>query len=140
MTNKETKKFLQSFIDGDRLRRYVVLDIVDGAESGCYEGNLEERLRAKLQDVSNGGQNGSIASLTYYHETLAFFKKFKKEIIALVQNTARELGQTSGAFLSDLRGWDNDDPFCKDTTNRQLLAWFAYEEIAYRLSMELENI
>jgi len=139
MTNKETREIIRNFVDGNRLRRYVVRDIV--SDSDNYNGaNLAERIKARLDDVSHGCVTGVVGGLIYYSDTTAFFKKFKKEIIDLAKDTADSMGESLGAFLSGLHEWDADDPFCEDVYNRNTLAWFAYEEIAYRLANELENI
>ena len=138
MTNKKTREIIRNFVDGNRLRRYVVKDII--SDSDNYNGdNLAERIAARLEDVSHGCSSGTVSGLVYYSETTAFFQKFKKEIIELAKETADSMGETVGAFLSSLHGWDDDDPFCQEVYNKNTLAWFAYEEIAWELGNELEN-
>ena len=138
ITNKQTRELIRNFVDGNKLRRYVVRDIV--ADSDNYNGDtLAERIAARLEDVSHGCSSGTVSGLIYYSDTTAFFKKFKAEIIELAKDTADSLGESLGAFLSSLNGWDDEDPFCEDVYNRNTLAWFAYEEIAYQLGNEIEN-
>ena len=138
ITNKETRELIKRFVNGNRLFRYVVRDIV--SDSDDYNGaNLAERIAARLADVSHGLDTGIVGGLIYYSDTSAFYKKFKKEIINLAKETAENMGESLGAFLSSLHEWDADDPFCEDVYNRNALAWFAYEEIAYLLGNELEN-
>ena len=138
MTNKETKELLKRFIDGNRLYRYVVKDIV--SDSDNYNGDtLAERISARLEDVSHGCSSGIVSSLIYWSDTEAFYKKFKREIIELAKESADSMGESLGAFLSSLNGWEDDDPFCEEGSNMNTLAWFAYEEIAYMLGNELEN-
>lgn len=138
-TNKETRELLKSFKAGNRLRRFVVRDLVEDSEN--YNGeNLFERLRARLQDVSHGCQSGTVGYLVYYSQTSEFFKKYKKEIKELCKETADNCGESLGAFLSGLKDWDEEDPFIEDVYNKNTLAWFAYEETAYQLDAELENL
>ena len=138
LTNKQTRELLKSFIEGKRLRRYVVRDIV--ADSDNYSGDtLAERIKARLEDVSMGCSTGIVSGLVYWSDTEAFYKKFKREIIDLARETADSMGESLGAFLSGLHGWEDDDPFCEEGSNRNTLAWFAYEEIAFELGNEIEN-
>lgn len=126
LTNKKTRELLKDFVGDNKLRSYVVRDIVNDSDN--YNGdNLAERIAARLEDVARCNQ------------TTAFYKKFKAEIIDLAKDTANSMGESLGAFLYSLNGWDDDDPFCEDVNNRNTLAWFAYEEIAYELGNELEN-
>jgi hypothetical protein len=39
--------------------------------------------------------------------------------------------------ISDLNGFDESDPFIRKVTNKNLLAWWSYEEIANELESAL---
>jgi len=67
----------------------------------------------------------------------AFYQKYKTEINQLLY----ELLDGTGLSISELFGdnWDNADPLAIETQNQNLLAWFAYEEIASRLRDFLEQ-
>ena len=118
----------------NKMYRWILKDIF--SDSNNYNGNKKERLLARCEDVQHGCSTGIVSSLIYYRDTTAFFKKFKKEIIEMVNELIQE-----GVIerLDQLNGWDNEDPFCEDIYNRNLLAWLAYEEVNNQLYYYLES-
>lgn len=133
MTNKETMAILKDFKGDSKLRRRVVNEIV--AMSKDYSGeNLQERILGCLEDISYGLSSGIVGSMIYYSDTCKFFKKYREEIEELVIQYSEE----TGCPVWDLNGWDSTDPFARDTTNQNLLAWFAYETVAFDLGNLLE--
>ena len=136
--DKQTREMLKEFAGDNKLYKYVVEDILNDSEN--YGGDtLKERILGRLEDVAHGCSSGTVSGLVYYSDTTAFFKKFKKEIIALINETADAMGYSAGELLSSMNGWDDDDPFVEDIYNKNILAWFAYEETAYMLKNELES-
>jgi hypothetical protein len=93
----------------------------------CYTNDFDDIL-------NNGLQSGIISELIYYKDTLAFYKKYQSEIVGLLN----EAVSSSGMYTEDLFGnkWDKQDPFALETNNRNLLTWFAFEEI----TRQLDNI
>lgn len=88
-------------------------------------------LTGVFSDLFYGGcQSGMVGHLIYYKDTLTFYRKFRKDIEALVSEL-----MDNGVIESpaDLRGWDTSDPFARETNNRNLLAWLGFEEAARRL-------
>ena len=75
----------------------------------------------------NGCVSGIVSELIYYSDTLAFYKKYRDEINNLLSETMHSTGCFS---LPEIFGeqWDNEDPLIIDTHNRNLLAWFGFEE------------
>lgn len=97
-----------------------------------YE-QLEEGYTSCLDDLAqNGCQSGMVSELIYYNDTVAFFRRHKKEINDLL----RECLDSCGCTVDELFGnhWDSSDPLAEDTQNQNLLAWFAFEEMAQRLA------
>lgn len=89
-------------------------------------------LKPLYNDVLNNGlQSGIISDLIYYKDTLAFYKKYKSEIVGLLN----EAVYSSGLNVEDLFGskWDRQDPFAQETNNQNLLCWFAFEETTRQL-------
>lgn len=85
-----------------------------------------------LDDLQQGGcQSGMVSSLIYYKDTLKFYNNHKTDINSLLSETLEE----TGLSVSDLFGdkWDDSDPLAIDTMNQNLLAWFGFEESAYRV-------
>lgn len=112
---------------------------------------LEKRivsiLKYKLQDYDNlkslmeevlqyGLQSGIISDLIYYNDTLAFYKRYKKEIDILLKDIMNESGANSPADIFGKK-WDNEDWSVQDTNNKNLLAWFGFEEKARELADKL---
>lgn len=136
--DKNTMNIINDYIGKNKLKKAVVRDII--ADSKDYDGDtLKDRLLARLDDVSHGCSSGIVSSLIYYSDTTKFFERHRADIIALVKETADACGETAGAFLSQLHGWEDDDPFCDDVYNKNTLAWFAYEEIATQLTGVLDS-
>ena len=86
---------------------------------------------------AHGCQSGIVPELIYYSDTLAFYKKFKREISDLLSELLENTGESPSEIF---RGWDDSDPLALDTQNQNLLAWFAFEETAREIleSEELE--
>lgn len=84
-----------------------------------------------IQDLQHGGcASGFVSHLIRYHETTAFYQAHKKEINALLSENA---GVSSP---KDLFGdkWDTADPLAEEVQNQNLLAWFGFEETAFRVA------
>ena len=94
-------------------------------------------LKSLIEDVLNSGlQSGIISDLIYYKDTLAFYKRYKKEIDILLKDIMNETGSNSPADVFGNK-WDKEDFFIQDTNNRNLLAWFGFEEKTRELADKL---
>ena len=91
----------------------------DDKEQGAYD------------DLMKGGcRSGMVGHLIGYADSCRFYRKHRDEINALLANLLDETGDT----IRDLfRQWDKSDPLALEERNRQLLAWFGFEETAHRL-------
>ena len=74
--------------------------------------------------------SGMVGQLCYYVDTIAWYKRHKQEIGALLGELVDDTGMSIEDLLSD---WDKVDPLATDTHNQNLLAWFSFEETARRL-------
>lgn len=102
------------------------------AQAANYDMS-ENPLESVFSDLFQGGcQSGMVGHLIYYKDTLAFYRKHRAEIDALLSDVMQDLGVDSPAGLFGDK-WDKSDPFARDTQNRNLLAWFGFEEAARRL-------
>lgn len=136
MTDKETNEILEELQGINKLYDYVISDILEDTTNNGYDGeNLQEKLMARLGDISHGCQSGTVGSLIYYSDTCAFFKKYKKEISVLI----KDYQDQTGSNISDLEWFDKEDIFCEEQNNQNYLAWFAYETIAWELQSRLEE-
>lgn len=112
------------------LEKAVLRSLNRHAESGYPIASV-------LKDLMYGGcASGVIGDMIYYTDTIKFFKKHKKEIGALFQESISDFGQ-SPAEMFARSGWDPDDPLAMDTNNQNILAWFGYEETARNLGRKM---
>lgn len=103
-----------------------------------------------LQDVYNHGANMGFPGFTYHTEMIKFFKKYKKEIMELAENTVANLGEDVLGMIANFnclkdakfsssqigkvlygRFFDNPDSIIIINA----LSWFVLEEVA-RYKME----
>lgn len=90
------------------------------------------------QDLQTGGcSSGVVGEMIYYTDTVAFYKRHRQEIDALLYELCRDTGSNPWDLFKDK--WDDEDPFARDIYNQNLLAWFGFEETAYRL-VEYDDI
>jgi hypothetical protein len=125
---KEGEEMLKKRISGAKtpLERYVQGWLNKRAPD--YENGAE----GVLKDLFSGGFKSSmVTNLTYYRDTLLFFKKHLHEINALLANLMDLTGETPHELFPD---WQMEDPLALDTSNQNLLAWFGFEETARNLA------
>jgi hypothetical protein len=87
-----------------------------------------------LREFSNGGgcASGIVAEMVYSKDTMRWFHTFRNEINALLSDM---IDATGCRGVEDFFGhnWDRHDPLAQHSSNQNLLAWFSFEETAYRL-------
>jgi hypothetical protein len=131
--NGELKRLTQLVSNSsNKLEKKVASMLKEKVSRGGYDS-----LRSLIKDVLyNGLQSGIINDLIYYSDTLKFYKAYKKEILALLNETLRNTGYRSADQLFG-KNWDDEDPMAQDTQNQNLLAWFGFEEITRNLADQL---
>jgi hypothetical protein len=133
--NVNTKKLLEQMAKESKLKKDVISILVKKAKD--YKNNYKSLLKDILY---NGLQSGIVSELIYFSDTLKWYKKHQDEIGQLLQDQMESFGVYSPAELFG-RKWEGFDPFAKNTSNQNLLAWFSFEEtareIADRLGYEL---
>ena len=97
--------------DADKLRTYVASEALEYNDPQSFFTNL----------IAHGCISGMVSSLIYYTDTHAFFDDHYDEIETLRQDTEENLGQ----------------PIVIKNDMKNFLAWFAFEETAYKLALEL---
>lgn len=128
MTSAEVKAIIREH-KTDRLHKRVINDCIEHARR--YSGkNLQGRLLGYFNDLAKGGcRSGLVGLLACSSDTDKFFRRYRREIIHLVD----EYQSSTGEHISNAEWFDSDDPFCEGVHNRNYLAWFAYEAIAFDL-------
>ena len=95
----------------------------------------EECRNGALRDLAEHGcGSGMVSGLIYYTETNAFYLRHQQEIGKLLGEICADDGcsPSSPSVLFERAGWDAEDPLAAEEcgTNRNILAWFAFEETA----------
>lgn len=95
----------------------------------------------KIEDVKNYLENpdcigGGVKKLIYYSDTINFYKTYQDEINSLLADDFLSIGTRDMVQLFG-DSWDEKDPLALEENNRNLLAWYGYEEIARRLYRDL---
>ena len=85
----------------------------------------------------HGCQSGIVGSLIYYTDTVAFYKRHREEINALLQETMDECGSYNPADLFGGK-WDKEDPLVLDTYNQNLLACVGFEETMRKIAYQFD--
>lgn len=100
--------------------------------------------RDSLEDIYNHGIGGGFSGFIYYVDTVAFFKRNRKQIIELVEEMADQLGDNPIDMVANFNCLNDDHDTRKsiakclygsrlnddDTQVANALAWFAGEEVA----------
>lgn len=103
--------------------------------------NYDDGIRGFIKDLQEGGcSSGLVGSLIYYEDTVSFYNNFKNEIQELINDCVQEMGYDNQFdFILSLNGAKDiigDSSIFKLQNNEQLknlLAWFAFEETAFRM-------
>ena len=122
------KEYLDGLRDGNKLKDYVIDYYIDDYDS--YE-NDESFIRAMEDLQKYGCVSGMINGLIYYDDTNKFYDKYKNEINELLGNLIEGTGLSMQELFGDK--FDNEDPLILDFSNKNLLAWFGFEEMANSL-------
>jgi hypothetical protein len=109
--------------------------------------------RERLEDVARHGADAGWSGFTYYHDTIAFYKAHKGDILKLAEQMAGELGEDTLAMISHFRCLSNKgNPDFTQTEIaealysgrgdnagmiRNALSWFALEEVARELNPDM---
>ena len=118
------------------LHERVISEIVEDSEG--YDGDtLKERVLGRLGDIANGLVNGTVGSLIYYSDTVAFFDKYYDDIWDIIQ----DLVDNGLEPLESIKQHCDETEIlmCSDTV-KNWVAWMVYEEIAYMFGNELEDV
>lgn len=87
-----------------------------------------------LKDLFYGGcSSGMVSHLIYYTDTVKFYKTHRREISALLKETMESIGEHDlSKIFSNTKSmtWDAEDPLAQEDGNRNILAWFGFEETA----------
>lgn len=100
--------------------------------------------KESLRDVMNHGADAGYPGFTYYVDTIAFFRRQKKNIVKLAEEMAADFGEDVLKMVAGFRCLDGNftasevakvmyGPWRDDDAHTMIanaLAWFACEEVA----------
>ena len=122
------------FAEPGSITEEVLNDILTEFDEGGHEA-AESYIKDVLQ---YGCQAGTVPRLVYYSITTAFFGRHKSEIIGVLKELMKDTGAKN---LAELFGdkWDDDDYFCDDVYNKNLLVRVVYEETLRKVASVFEE-
>ena len=102
-------------------------------------GNYDDKKNIFTDVLNYGCQPGTVGFLIYYHDTVAFYKKYQDEINELLSESMANMGLDD---LSNIFGdkWDKEVPLIRDCSNQNLLAWFGFEETIRNIGLNFEAL
>ncbi len=86
-----------------------------------------------LDVLKYGCESGVIPSMICCNDTTHFYNQHKEEVSIIVTDTLRKHGGLSPAGIFGNK-WDSEDPFVLSAANKNLLAWFAFENACHEIS------
>ena len=123
------EEYLEELKNGNELNDCVLDYYIDRKYS-----NPDELIR-DMEDLQRYGcVSGMITDLIYYDDTNKFYDNYKDDINELLSNLLDGSGLSIQEFFG--KNFDNDDPLILNFSNKNLLAWFGFEESSYRIYEE----
>lgn len=89
--------------------------------------------------LQHGCQSGAVGSLIYYSDTVRFYDKYKDDINNLLYRALYMCGTNNPKHIFG-DSWDEEDPLVQDVTNKNLLAWFGFEESLRNVGLKFEQL
>ena len=126
------EEYLEELKNGNELNDCVLDYYIDRKYS-----NPDELIR-DMEDLQRYGcVSGMITDLIYYDDTNKFYDNYKDDINELLSNLLDGSGLSIQEFFG--KNFDNDDPLILNFSNKNLLAWFGFEESSCRIYEEIKE-
>lgn len=93
---------------------------------------IDENDRFVEELMQHGCKSGLVGELIAYHDTTTFFDENEEDINKLLVECLDSYGTTNPSNIFGDK-FDSRDPLCLGHWNKNLLAWFAFEETTRRL-------
>lgn len=133
MFSEELQERLDEMKAVNALYEEVIDDVIDNLKVKTKEG-----LHSRLYEISSHGCASSIVgSMIYYSDTVAFFERHKYVINDMVAEFIRDTGLSMNELF---KKFDNNDPLCLESNNRNLLAWWSYEYVISDMLIMMEGL
>lgn len=101
--------------------------------------DYEDKTNIFKDVLYHGCVSGIVGELIYYSDTLKYYNKYRNEINSLLNEIMQSMGCYS---FKDIFGdsYDSEDPLILDTHNRNLMAWFGFEETLRNIGYNFEQL
>ena len=120
---------LENLTTSSQLAEETKTIILNHVDEDYFESWFEDLMQ-------NGCVSGMVSELIYYSDTTKFYEKHQERINEMLKDLMWEIGADNLAGIFGDK-FDSEDPLCLETTNQNLLAWFAFEETARSLANEI---
>ena len=101
--------------------------------------NYDNKVHIFTDVLYHGCQSGTVGFLIYYNQTTAFYNKHKDEINELLYEIMESTGIYSPTELFGKK-WEKEDPLAIEDYNKNLLAWFGFEETLRKIGQNFEQL
>jgi len=119
------KHKLKKMLGQSNLKDYVINYFLD-----------EENVKLSMEDLLKYGcQSGMVGSLIWYSDTCKFYNEYKEEINELASEFVSSTGYKS--IFDVIPKLDKEDQLILEDYNKNMMAWFGFEETTYQLYEEL---
>lgn len=119
------KHKLKKMLGQSNLKDYVINYFLD-----------EENIKLSMEDLLKYGcQSGMVGSLIWYSDTCKFYNEYKEEINELASEFVSSTGYKS--IFDVIPKLDKEDQLILEDYNKNMMAWFGFEETTYQLYEEL---
>ncbi len=96
-----------------------------------------ENVSEYLKDIAERGCAGGFRGLIYYDETSDLYDAYEEEIWGTLEEQAEAFGYDNAlAFIASMSGAKQVN---EQTTFKNLLVWYAVEELAMQITAEKEE-
>ena len=102
-------------------------------------GDYDDKKNIFTDVLHHGCRSGIVGELIYYSDTMRFYKQHKEEINSLLYDAMNGTGLYSPSELFGNK-WDKEDPLAQYDCNRNLLAWFGFEETLRNIGCNFETL
>ena len=112
---------------------------VEFKQDSIKEWLLDTQEKSTIKDVvEHGCSGGVVPELIYYADTEAFYEKYKEEIWQRLYDSAQDCDEHQNCihFVSTFNGGCDVG---SDLQFKNLLAWWACEEMAYEVRAERDS-
>lgn len=133
----EVQTILNDMSNDNAMYKWVIDDVMDSDISGYNGDTFDEKLKSRLEEITEHGcQSGTVSSLIYYTDTVKFFDNFNDEIYDMID----DMFGAQSVFEMLQQKCDLTDIIMGADTVKNYLAWMAYEVTCSNILDSIESM